>query len=127
MSRRKYEYRYRYASSTQRGIKKFFQHIHKIGKLVEIRGYRYFHNGTEHEAVMIKGTNGHLRLKCFCWGYYGEGPRGIIHILTQMGVPKELAENVAFNTKRCHVKGTDWSIRIDNGVLITTQKMEQPK
>ena len=121
--KRKYEYRYRYASSTERGIKKFSEHVHKVGKLVEIRGYRYFHNGIEHEAVMVKGVNGHLRLNCFCWGYYGEGPRGIAHILMLMGIPKELAQNVANNTKRTGIKGTDWSIKVNDGVLTTVQKM----
>jgi hypothetical protein len=51
-----------------------------------------------------------MRLGSFCWSYGGEGPRGLIQLLVRLGVPKTVAESIAFETIRKDWCGTDWSI-----------------
>ena len=117
--KRKYEYRYRYAGSTERCIGKVVEHLYKIGQVESVKGYRYYHNNVEQEYLMIKGKKGHLRLSGFCWGYSGEGPQGVIRVLMMLGVPKLLAEHVAFNSNRNISRGEDWSLLCTtNGVVM---------
>lgn len=112
------KYRYRYnAGGTARTLQRVTIHLFgnhaldKIGEIRYIKGYRYMGRyNTTHEAVMIKGTKGSIRLGGFCWGYGGEGPRGLVQLLLQLGLPESTAKSIAFDTIRKDCIGVDWIV-----------------
>jgi hypothetical protein len=57
---------------------------------------------------MIKGEKGSLRINSFCWGYGGEGPRGLVQLLIALGLSDSTAKSIAFDTIRKDDVGTDW-------------------
>lgn len=100
--------RLRYDYST-RMCRDRFERIARIGKIKYVKGYRYFGRySTTHEAVLLVGEFGTIRFGGFCWGYSGEGPRGLFDLLIRVGVPAEKANELAFKTPRKHVVGEDW-------------------
>lgn len=103
-------YRYREMSGgTSTSIARFKKHIHKIGKLRCIKGYR-FHGRYRHtERVIFCGDKGSCRFLGFMWGYSGTGPRGLIEVLMHLGLSKEYAEFVA-QSPRLENVGTDWKV-----------------
>lgn len=85
--------------------------IAKVGQVTKVKGYRYFGRyQTTHEAVMLYGTKGTARLSGVLWGYFGEGSRGLVQLLTKLGLDQSKAETIAFSTPRRNEIGTDWSI-----------------
>jgi len=108
--------RYRYARDTQHTILKF-EHIARLGRLLSIEGRRYraklkgYGGGTVvREGVLVKGLNGTARFNSVLWGYKGSGPHGLIQLLQVCGIPRDVAEDIAFNTPRRLECGTDWLI-----------------
>lgn len=67
------------------------------------------------ELVEVIGTNGTAIYSGFCWGYGGEGPRGLKQMLLQAGVPEELAHKAAHLTIRHDMCGTDWRLERTDG------------
>ena len=133
--KRRYEYRYRDHSEgvTRKSLEKMRLHLRKIGKPLVVRAYRFesrrsylWWNSTEprlseiryltqnHEAVLVKGTHGTARFEGLCWGYTGEGPRGLRNLLLMLGVPIGMAYQLAFNKQRRddHDYGTDWEYKV---------------
>jgi hypothetical protein len=125
--------RYRESSAgvTEKSKKAAALNLDKIGDVKEIRGYRFtstrkIGNGSynsEHECVLVKGTNGTARFQGFLWGYCGEGPRGLVQLLECCGLTQSAAEAVAYKTPRRMRDGIDWSIRFPVGVPINTNKI----
>ena len=107
-------YRYRYDGGTTRGAQKRFDRLLKrLGKIIVVRGYRYRGRyNTTHEAVMLKGENGTARFSGLLWGYGGEGPRGTLELLQKLGLSKEAANKIAFETPRKDEVGIDWEIAV---------------
>ena len=116
--RRRYEYRYRDNSCgvTRVSLEGMRKHLRKIGQPQVVRAYR-FRSAREYtevtrEAVLVKGTRGTARFEGFCWGYGGEGPRGLRNLLLMLGVPIGVAERVAFEKQRKDECGTDWEYEV---------------
>ncbi len=65
---------------------------------------------TDREILMVYGEKGSARFSGVCWGYQGEGPRTVIRILVECGVPEDIARDYAFHGKRNHAPGIDWEI-----------------
>ena len=100
----KYEYRYRdNAGSTLRSINAL-DHLPKIGTPTELRGYCHRSTHNNRLAVLVRGKNGTARFSSFCWGYNGEGPRGLMELFSRLRIPLELAEYVAHKSE-----SPDWS------------------
>ena len=96
---------------TRNALDRMDKVIAKLGQITKIRGYRYFGRyNTTHEAVMLYGTKGTARLSGVLWGYSGEGSRGLVKLLTKLGLDQANAELIAFNTPRRNDLGNDWSI-----------------
>ena len=105
------EIRYRDNSGTTReSIERFNKHIDRLGKIISVKGYRYRGRyNAIHEAVMVKGENGSIRLDGLCWGYCGTGPAGLNTILRALGVSSLQAEVTSHDVERGYPKlGTDW-------------------
>lgn len=103
-------YRYRYEGSTTHGARERFDWIlRKLGRIQYIKGYRYHGKyQAQHERVLIRGTKGTARLSGLLWGYLGEGPHGTRELLLKLGMPLQLAEEIAFRTSRYAEDGEDW-------------------
>lgn len=123
-------YRYRDNRGSTFHSRKAMTHLTKLGTIQKVRGYRYhgrYH--TSHEGVMVHGENGTARFNGFCWGYSGEGPRGLIDLLIHLGLPRYAAQMVAFETERlCPKLGNDWVIEIDDfgGSIVLDPDQENP-
>lgn len=94
------------AGSTVRAMDRATKHLPRIGNVLEVRATRVNHN----EYIFIKGERGSVRLTGFCWGYHGEGPRGLVSILRSLHVPQATAELV-FSSPRNDSPGVDWRLR----------------
>jgi hypothetical protein len=118
-TRRKYRYRDNSCGVTRISLERMKRHLQKIGVPKIVRGYRFVstrrHDSmvhtTDREAVLVIGTKGSARFEGLCWGYGGEGPRGLRDLLVECGLPNEQAEKVAFESHRSDDCGTDWEIR----------------
>jgi hypothetical protein len=99
------------------------KHLRKIGQPQVVRAYRFCTARKkwatddigiqfDREAVLVKGTRGSARFEGFCWGYGGEGPRGLRNLLLMLGVPIGVAEQVAFEKQRKDKCGTDWEYEV---------------
>ncbi len=97
-------YRYRWNGGTTAGARKRFDKIlARIGTVRSVTGYRF--NGrfqTQHEAVLLRGDNGTARLSGLLWGFGGEGPRGLVELFVKLGIHRERAEFIAFETPRAY-------------------------
>jgi hypothetical protein len=106
-------YRYRNDRSTLHNRDAFDRILPKLGRIKEVRGYRYLGRyQAYHEAVLVKGTKGSARFGGLLWGYGGEGPRGLVELLVKLGVHRERAEAIAFRTPRhdYNKPGSDWVV-----------------
>lgn len=113
-----YRYRESNSGSTQRSISAY-KHLSKLGKVLYVKGYRY---NNYKEKVIVVGDKGSARFDGLCWGYKGEGTRGLVQLLTKLGVSTELAEHIAFNTPRLNENGVDWIAKQEqNGWLYVTK------
>ena len=114
-------YRYRYNGNSNNVLPRAQKHLHKVGRILSIRGYRYIGRyGATWEAVMVKGDKGSARFHGCCWGYGGEGPRTVKALLLSIGVQERTATMMAFQARRLDVVGTDWEIRWDDVNIIKT-------
>lgn len=100
-------------------LRKMGRAIAKLGRIKSIRGYRYIGRyNVDHEAVLVRGENGTARFEGVLWGYYGEGPAGLVQLLERCGVDKERARLVAYSThRRCPTIGTDWTLDFSRPAL----------
>ena len=107
-------YVHRVDGVTSKSLSAVDLHLSRLGKITKIRGYRIMKKNirAKFEYVMVTGENGTARFGGFCWGYFGEGPRGLIKLLTKCGVESEIAETIAFHTERKDEIGTDWLINL---------------
>ncbi len=66
------------------------RHIPKVGKVKSVKGYTYYSTRrnftTNHTAVALIGERGRIRFEGFCWGYHGEGPRGLQKLFDFLGL-----------------------------------------
>ena len=109
-------YRYRDNSGcTRMGLERMEKHLAKIGQVVEIQGKRWSGKYRHQEGVLVKGTSGTARFNSVLWGYFGEGPRGLIQLLVKIGLDQSVAETVAFRTPRHDQDGIDWKITFPGG------------
>src|SRR5262252_11104704 len=106
------QYRYRCEQGTTRQARPRFAKCSRLGNILSIEGRRYRSNGITHERVFVTGTHGTARFDGLCWGYAGEGPRGLRDLLMFLGLIDFLAESVAFTAPRTERLGTDWSIKL---------------
>jgi hypothetical protein len=104
-------YRYRdNAGSTHHSLERM-KHLPKVGRVLLVRGYEYVGRyGALHTGILVKGDKGSCRFGGFCFGYGGEGPRGLVRLLLALGVPQKTAEAVAFNVPRQDKPGIVWEI-----------------
>jgi hypothetical protein len=79
------------AGWTKHSTKFFDKHSPKIGQIKSLKGYyckdKY---GILNARISITGTNGRIIMKGVCWGYMGEGPRGLLSILSKFLNPLEV-------------------------------------
>lgn len=117
--------RYRCEHGTTRNARLRFKHVSRLGDVTRIYGYRFHAKRSrgfsepctiQFERVMVKGDNGSCRFDGLCWGYAGEGPHGLFALLTQIGVPSDLATQVAFKSNREHQDNIDWMLVKTDGV-----------
>lgn len=110
-------YRYRENSGvTEESLNRAKRHLHKLGKLLEVKGYVYRGRyGATHTGVLVRGEKGTARFSGFAWGYGGEGPRGLYRLLTELGVEDAQAKATAFvNYRWTHAVGEVWKIDLSN-------------
>lgn len=81
MFTRKINYRYN-GGTTRQAIVKARQNLWRIGKIAKVTGYSVM--GSEY--VRFDGEYGSVRISGFCWGYNGEGPRGLREIFQLFGI-----------------------------------------
>jgi hypothetical protein len=93
----------------------------KIGNIRRVRGYRYRGKYGINEAVLVYGDKGTARFEGFLWGYGGEGPRGLVQLLTTIGVNRGYAHHVAFRTNRNSAIGTDWVLDFSRPALVESK------
>lgn len=109
--------RYRCNAGTTAKAIKALKNIKKLGLIHRVVGKRYTTTLKEgyssvREVVYLYGENGTARFLGFCWGYSGEGPRGLYRLLQLIGLSSEDSEKIAFHTKRLDTFGIDWEIII---------------
>ncbi len=97
-----YRYRETVNGVTLHSLSKL-HHLDKLGILLSICGYRYRHKGVLHERVMVRGTNGSARFGGFCWGYWGEGPRGLQKLFDVLEIKRPV-----HTLPRNSCPGKDW-------------------
>jgi len=93
---------------TDISLQYFDDNIAKIGKVRTVRGSGN-KNGVVYRMELI-GDDGRMELDGFAWGYHGTGPQGAVRVLTQVGVPRDLAERTIFQAHVPAQKEKDRSI-----------------
>jgi len=86
----------------------------KIGQVKSVQGYRYVgFFQMQHEAVLLKGQNGSVRITGLLWGFNGEHSRGTVTLLQRLGIHKERSEHIvfSFSSRDYPHLGVDWFIR----------------
>jgi hypothetical protein len=121
-----------HSGATRHDLQKF-RHVRLLGKLSKVVGYRYqsrrkFNDAGEkylatHEAVKVIGENGYCRFDALCWGYGGEGPRGLVDLLVVCGLSHEDAVKVS-QMPRLDKPGIDWEINLPYIGLILHRNRE---
>lgn len=103
------------SGTTSRSIKSM-KHLAKVGKVKTVKGYTYWSTrkgfSCNHTAVAVVGDNGRVRLEGLCWGYAGEGPRGLQSLFDLLGID-ENATTVAPSPSNQQTK-VYWSIDVEN-------------
>jgi len=115
----------------KQGVTRFsilgMRHLEKLGTITKVIGYRKFVYLTgecgnfpvDREYVKVIGANGTATFGGFCWGYTGEGSRGLETLLINIGCSAKYAFLIAYQTPRQVFTGIDWELDISNGVKIT--------
>ena len=87
----KTQYRYKEATGVTQFAIRGLKHLHKLGKITKIIGYRYvalYKWGPRvDDRIKVFGENGIALFSGFGYGYSGEGPRGTIELFKAVGVP----------------------------------------
>ena len=111
----KYPVHYRSKAGSTMRARLRFGHVAKLGKLLSVKGFRF--NSTSSgfrsskERVQVRGEKGTATYDGLCWSYGGEGPRGLVELLSgHCGLSTTMAEMVAFSGSRGDRPGTDWEI-----------------
>lgn len=125
--------KYRYLEtpcSTFVGIKNAEKRLPLIGEVKLITGYRKHsqHLGsslTNRELVRFDGEFGSARFGSFCWGYSGEGPRGLARILTLIGLSPLQGKMIAASRRYDDV-GIDWVVDLSNPLDIQYSNRHEP-
>src|ERR1044072_5105023 len=112
MNAKKIRYRDKSGGVTRKSLQAVKNNLNKVGYHYSIIGYRY--NGTEY--VMVKGEKGTARFAGFCWGYSGEGVRGLAQLLMACNIPRETANWYSRNIRRNWTlkNNTDWEIQFEH-------------
>jgi hypothetical protein len=80
----KTQYRYKEATGVTQFAIRGLKHLHKLGKITKIIGYRYvalYKWGPRvDDRIKVFGENGIALFSGFGYGYSGEGPRGTIEL-----------------------------------------------
>lgn len=76
----------------------------------------------EREFVKVRGTLGTATFSGFLWGYNGEGTRGLHQLLMTIGVDFNLANYIAFDTRRNSDIGVDWHYDIATKTLTESKR-----
>ena len=102
---------------TRLSLRSIRRHLAKVGTIQYIRGY--IDGLNKWNRVAIVGDKGRMILGGFCWGYCGEGPRGLRETLMLCGVDEKYASTVAFTTptNQSH-QGEEWRITFKEGNTI---------
>ena len=115
-------YRYRNEYHTTRGASKNFFRINRLGRILRVKGYRFTSSrrydqgySVRREYVLVVGEKGTARFSGLCWGFSGEGPRGLTDLLINVGAPGWIAENLPRWIHRGNEDGTDWELKFDGG------------
>jgi hypothetical protein len=106
-------YRYRWNGGTTAGARERFDRVlAKIGSVRSVTGYRFVGRfQTQHEAVLVRGENGTARFRGLLWGYGGDAPKATVELLVKLGIHRERAEHIVFNTERSYpYTGPDFHI-----------------
>ena len=108
--------RYRCNAGTTRQAITALKNVSKLGRISTVKAKRYRSTLKEgvsitNEVIVVRGERGTARFKGFCWGYGGEGPRGLIRLLQLLGLPNHEAETIAYNAPRNDAVGIDWGIQ----------------
>jgi hypothetical protein len=105
MRKRKREYRYRdHSGGVTTPSVKALQHLPKVGLPSCVRGYCYRSATNKQLAVLVRGNKGSARFEGFCWGYGGEGPRGLRELFNALRIPEPIAVHIAHE-----IDSPDWS------------------
>lgn len=116
----KYRYQTRTNGVTAKSLDKL-HHLGKLGTIKEVRGYRYETKPgwTSCDMVMVTGEKGTARFGGFSWGFSGTGPRGLVDLLTTIGLSEHLARHIAFCGYCTSKVQTDWILTLEGGNKIT--------
>ena len=114
----KYAYHYRSNAGSTQGARTRFGHVANLGKLLSVKGIRFnstaFGFQSSKERVQVRGENGTATYDGLCWGYFGEGPCGLVELLAgHCGIEKPAAEMVACSSLRKDKTGIDWEINLE--------------
>lgn len=116
-------YRYRETTGATRCAINSLKHLSKLGTIHTIRGYQYratFKHGSRvNHRVKVIGTTGEAMFWDCGWGYFGQGPTGLLELFKAVGVPtgpSTIGNNCAFYTHMSDVeiKGkpvVDWELK----------------
>jgi hypothetical protein len=118
-------YRYRCEHHTTEFARKNFHRVSKLGKIQRVKGYRFTsarknNSGqpVQYEYVLVVGEHGSCRFSGLCWGYFGEGPRGLCALLNMLnlgsndGLPSHsMSAEIAYHAYRGNHDGTDWELK----------------
>jgi hypothetical protein len=118
-------YRYRQQGTTGDALRAMPSVLDRIGTPLSVQGYRYWGRWNKlHDGVLLKGTEGTGRFSALSWGYGGEGPRGLVELLVRLGVHRERAEHIAFQSRRYDDAGLDWLVRFlpNNRLLVLNRE-----
>lgn len=127
--------RYRCDVGSTREARQRFHNVARLGDIFYVSGVRYRarcnYGMVTAEVVRVKGHYGTARFRGLCWGYSGEGPRGLRDLLQFIGLTSNIAETVAFDAPRQDKPGTDWEIiigaRMDAKVDVHFAGEEHPR
>lgn len=118
-------YRYRNEQHTTRHARQNFHRVSRLGRILRVKGYRFTsarkNTGgipVQREYVLVVGENGSCRFSGLCWGYSGEGPRGLADLITHLGAP-----GVAYGVSRSFrgdQDGTDWELKFEGDECVHT-------
>ena len=129
---RKHPYRGRFSGSTHEVLRNIGK-VHKCGPIESIEGKRITHKVTKSqpyggwdEIVMVHGRNGTATFNGLCWGYGGEGPRGLVELLVECGLNRKVADKIAFNAPRRERDGQCWEYQCHGGTLTYRPERVEP-